>query len=80
MHPEHRLYLTHLEQGIDISIVSAIYLFANLLLLLLQLSATAIKDYNRGRAYLSDMATKAGVPVFSDIMEALHRAIEVCDE
>ncbi|KAI2803884.1 hypothetical protein BLOT_008022 [Blomia tropicalis] len=40
------------------------------------LSTDAIKDYNRGRSYLSDLATKVGVPVFSDINESVQNCIE----
>lgn len=40
------------------------------------LSTDAIKDYNRGRSYLSDLATKMGVPVFSDINESIQCCIE----
>ncbi|XP_049272113.1 uncharacterized protein LOC119396905 isoform X6 [Rhipicephalus sanguineus] len=43
-----------------------------------KLSELAVKDYNRGRMYLSDLATRAGVPVFSDISEAVLCAAERC--
>uniref|UniRef100_A0A6M2CK68 Putative raw n=1 Tax=Rhipicephalus microplus TaxID=6941 RepID=A0A6M2CK68_RHIMP len=43
-----------------------------------RLSELAVKDYNRGRMYLSDLATRAGVPVFSDISEAVLCAAERC--
>ncbi|KAH9419367.1 hypothetical protein DERP_005878 [Dermatophagoides pteronyssinus] len=43
-----------------------------------KLSPMAIKDYNRGRSYLSDMATKSHVPVFDDIDEAIECCIERC--
>ncbi|KAH8248596.1 hypothetical protein KR032_001225, partial [Drosophila birchii] len=36
-----------------------------------QLTVAAIKDYNRGRSYLIDLAKRQGVPVFTDIREAL---------
>ena len=35
------------------------------------LTTLAIKDYNRGRMYLADLARRAGVPVFSNITEAV---------
>ena len=35
-----------------------------------QLSPKAVKDYNRPRAYLSTIASKNRVPIFSDIAEA----------
>lgn len=38
----------------------------------------AVKDYNRGRSYLSDMATKSHVPVFDDIDEAIQCCIDCC--
>lgn len=36
------------------------------------LTKTAIADYNRGRVYLSDYATKSQVPVFSTVREAIE--------
>lgn len=42
---------------------------------LLQLSRHALKDYNRGRSYLTDQAKKDGIPVFSDIQEAVDCAV-----
>lgn len=41
-----------------------------------QLTNSAVKDYNRGRAYLSDLAKRQGIPVFDDIEEALEAAVE----
>lgn len=41
-----------------------------------QLTPSAIKDYNRGRTYLSDLAKRQNIPVFSEIKEALDCAIE----
>ncbi|XP_046414106.1 uncharacterized protein LOC124299281 isoform X4 [Neodiprion virginianus] len=41
-----------------------------------KLTQQAIKDYNRGRMYLSDYATREGVPVFQNIADALQHAIE----
>lgn len=39
----------------------------------LQLTVAAIKDYNRGRSYLIDLAKRQGVPVFiNDIQAALE--------
>uniref|UniRef100_A0A1E1XAH4 Raw n=1 Tax=Amblyomma aureolatum TaxID=187763 RepID=A0A1E1XAH4_9ACAR len=43
-----------------------------------KLTELAVKDYNRGRMYLSDLATRAGVPVFSDISEAILCAAQRC--
>jgi len=34
-------------------------------------SQSAVDDYNRARAYLADIANRDGVPVLSDITEAL---------
>nr|XP_029709941.1 uncharacterized protein LOC109403689 isoform X2 [Aedes albopictus] len=41
-----------------------------------QLSSSAIKDYNRGRAYLIDLAKRQNIPVYSNIEDALESAIE----
>ncbi|XP_035216798.1 uncharacterized protein LOC118190228 isoform X2 [Stegodyphus dumicola] len=43
-----------------------------------KLSTQAVKDYNRGRVYLSDLATRAGVPVFEEIDEAVNCAVNMC--
>lgn len=40
-----------------------------------QLSKQAVKDYNRGRVYLSDLANRDGIPVFDDIQDAVRCAI-----
>ncbi|XP_014661742.1 PREDICTED: uncharacterized protein LOC106804877 [Priapulus caudatus] len=39
------------------------------------LSVQAVKDYNRGRTYLSDIANRESVPVFDDVTEAVHCVI-----
>lgn len=41
-----------------------------------QLTPAAIKDYNRGRSYLIDLARRQDVPVFSDVKQAVECAIE----
>ncbi|XP_044727662.1 uncharacterized protein LOC123291437 [Chrysoperla carnea] len=41
-----------------------------------ELTKYAIKDYNRSRAYLSDMAKREEIPVFECINEAVQCAIE----
>ncbi|CAK9826920.1 hypothetical protein ANTRET_LOCUS4685 [Anthophora retusa] len=41
-----------------------------------KLTEQATKDYNRGRMYLSDYATREGVPVFQNIANALKHAIQ----
>uniref|UniRef100_A0A1I8PPY1 Raw n=1 Tax=Stomoxys calcitrans TaxID=35570 RepID=A0A1I8PPY1_STOCA len=41
-----------------------------------KLTPTAIKDYNRGRSYLIDLAKRQGVPVFHDIKAALECTVE----
>lgn len=41
-----------------------------------QLTPAAIKDYNRGRSYLIDLAKRQGVPVFSDLKQTIDCAIE----
>ncbi|OQR67585.1 hypothetical protein BIW11_13435, partial [Tropilaelaps mercedesae] len=43
-------------------------------------SAIQAKDYNRGRSYLSDQATRSRVPVYSDIAEAVSKAAELAKE
>jgi len=42
------------------------------------LSPQALKDYNRGRKYLSDIANREGVPVFENITEALDCVVQKC--
>jgi raw len=44
----------------------------------LQLSKQAIKDYNRGRMYLADLANRDGVPVFENISEAMQCVVNKC--
>lgn len=41
-----------------------------------KLTPTAIKDYNRGRSYLIDLAKRQGVPVFHDLKSALECTAE----
>lgn len=41
-----------------------------------QLTATALKDYNRGRQYLMDMAKRQRIPVYDDIQAATECAVE----
>ena len=43
-----------------------------------ELSKAAVKDYNRGRSYLSDYANREGIPIFEDIREALECVIQKC--
>ncbi|KAI1290365.1 hypothetical protein HDE_08059 [Halotydeus destructor] len=43
-----------------------------------KLTAQAIKDYNRGRVYLADLATRAGILVYNDVREAIRAAIHKC--
>jgi len=38
----------------------------------------AVKDYNRGRSYLSDFANREGVPVFDEVQEAIECVIQKC--
>lgn len=42
-----------------------------------KLTEQATKDYNRGRMYLSDYATREGVPVFQNIADAFQHAIQL---
>ena len=41
-----------------------------------QMTDYAVKDYNRARAYLSDLANRDKVPVFDDITEAVDEAVK----
>ena len=43
----------------------------------MQLSARAVKDYNRGRAYLASVANKNRIPVYTNISDAVHRAVHL---
>ncbi|XP_074033390.1 NDT-like domain-containing protein raw isoform X4 [Leptinotarsa decemlineata] len=42
------------------------------------LTKNAVKDYNRARVYLTDLANRKHVPVFENITEAVECAIERC--
>ena len=42
------------------------------------LSPDTLKDYSRGRAYLSDIANREAVPIFDNIMEAVACVIQKC--
>jgi len=42
----------------------------------LQLSQNAVADYNRARLYLADLANRDGVPVLSNISEAVNCVIQ----
>ncbi|XP_055300575.1 uncharacterized protein LOC129567549 isoform X2 [Sitodiplosis mosellana] len=41
-----------------------------------KLTCAAVKDYNRGRSYLIDLARRQDVPVFNDLKQAAECAIE----
>nr|XP_054769839.1 uncharacterized protein LOC129277716 isoform X1 [Lytechinus pictus] len=41
-----------------------------------ELTPRAVKDYNRGRQYLADVASRERVPIFSDVEEATHALVE----
>lgn len=41
-----------------------------------KMTEIALKDYNRGRAYLSDMASREGAPVFENVTDSLESAIK----
>ena len=45
-----------------------------------QLTDLAIKDYNRGRTYLMDLANRERVPVFEDIEEAVLCVVQKIKE
>ena len=49
----------------------------NLSLSLFQLSEGAVKDYNRGRAYLSSIANKCRVQIFNNINDAVLSAVYI---
>ena len=40
------------------------------------MTESAFKDYSRGRVYLSDMASRAGVPVFENVTESLEAIVK----
>lgn len=40
-----------------------------------QYSEAAVKDYNRGRHYLSDLARRSGVPVFDDVDSTMQYVV-----
>ncbi|RZC39640.1 hypothetical protein BDFB_003351 [Asbolus verrucosus] len=42
------------------------------------LSNQAIKDYNRGRVYVTDMAKRKQIPVFENITEAVQCVVDRC--
>ena len=44
--------------------------------MLLQLTDYAVKDYNRARAYLCDLANRDEIPVFDDVSEAVECAVK----
>ncbi|KAK2191809.1 hypothetical protein NP493_45g06016 [Ridgeia piscesae] len=44
------------------------------------LTPTAVKDYNRARTYLADLANRDGVPVFDNIHEAVGCAVQKLKE
>ena len=41
-----------------------------------QISPSAVKDYNRGRLYLADMAKRENVPIYESIQDAIKAAID----
>lgn len=47
----------------------------NVVFQLLQYSEVAIKDYNRGRHYLSDLARRSGVPVFDNVNSTMEHVV-----
>ena len=48
----------------------------NILSFTFQLTDYAVKDYNRARTYLGDLANRDGIPVFNDINEAVDCVID----
>lgn len=50
------------------------------IVLCFQLTKQAIKDYNRGRVYLADLAKRKLIPVFESITEAVQCAIDKCQQ
>ncbi|XP_065199843.1 uncharacterized protein raw isoform X2 [Planococcus citri] len=43
-----------------------------------KLSQQAVKDYNRGRLYLADLARRENVPIYESISDAVEAAITKC--
>lgn len=44
------------------------------------LTDRACKDYNRGRAYLADIASQHAVPIFNDIRDAVQCVITLVEK
>ncbi|KAJ8300058.1 hypothetical protein KUTeg_021577 [Tegillarca granosa] len=42
---------------------------------MIEISEKGLKDYNRGRSYLMDLASREGIQLFEDIVEAVNCAI-----
>ena len=52
-------------------------LHRHVIVILFQISKCAVKDYNRGRDYLCDLASREGVQLFDDVTEAINCAISL---
>lgn len=62
--------------GMGYNIVMCVQMINNSSVRGIQLSDSAVKDYNRGRAYLVDLAKRHGIPVFEEIDAAVKCAVE----
>uniref|UniRef100_A0A0B7AZV8 Uncharacterized protein n=1 Tax=Arion vulgaris TaxID=1028688 RepID=A0A0B7AZV8_9EUPU len=45
-----------------------------------QMTERAVSDYNRGRVYLSDMASREGIPVFENVEESLQSVVKTLEK
>ena len=41
-----------------------------------QLTSLSVKDYNRARSYLADLANRRRVPIFEKVEEAIHCVVQ----
>uniref|UniRef100_T1IR01 EF-hand domain-containing protein n=1 Tax=Strigamia maritima TaxID=126957 RepID=T1IR01_STRMM len=65
--------------GLNCKVVLCIqYLPENCIMNFDRLSVGSIKDYNRGRTYLSDLANRENIPVFDEIDEAVQCVVDKC--
>ena len=71
----HEIFLTIEISRFTIILLSVLMISIFHVTISFQLSQQAVKDYNRGRAYLSSIANKCRVPIFSSVTDAVHSAV-----
>lgn len=72
------LQFTHYCLAFVFSLIVSSFTVSLFLLATKQLSPNAIKDYNRGRAYLADLANSSGVAeLFTSVKEAVTQYIKL---